>query len=78
MTKKSSFENLLNKSVSIHHKNLRCLVLEIYKVTQGISPEISHYLFPLRQADQHNLRNRSQFIIPNVKTVNNDFEISRT
>ena len=34
-------------------------------------------LFPLRQAHQYNLRNRSQFIIPNVKTVNHRFESLR-
>ena len=40
--KKSYFENLLDKdkSVSIHHKNLRSLAIEIYKVGRGISPEI--------------------------------------
>ena len=69
--KKSSCENLLDKdkSVSTHHKNLRSLAIEMYKVHCGISPEILNVFFPLRQADQYNLRNRSQFIIPNVKTV---------
>ena len=43
----------------------------MYKVRRRISPEILNYLFPLRQADQYNLRKRSQFIIPNVKTVKN-------
>ena len=40
--KKSSFENLLNKgkSVSIHHKNLRHLGIEMHKVHRDISPEI--------------------------------------
>ena len=42
----------------------------MYKVHRGISPKIFNDLFPLRQADQYNLRNRLQFIIPNVKTVN--------
>ena len=32
------------------------------------------YLLPLTQPDQYNLRNRSQFSIPNVKTVNHGFE----
>ena len=70
--KKASFENLLdkNKSVPTHHKNLRRLAIEMYKVHPGISPEFLNDLFPLRQADQYNSRNRSQFIIPNVKTVN--------
>ena len=46
----------------------------MYKVYRAISPEISNDLFPLRQADQYSLRYRSQFIIPNVKTVNHGFE----
>ena len=49
----------------------------MYKVHRGISLEILHDLFPLRQADQYNLRNRSQFIIPNVKTVNHGSESLR-
>ena len=51
--------------------------MEMYKEHHGISPEILTDLFPLRQADQYNLRNRSQFIIPNVKTVNHGFESLR-
>ena len=49
----------------------------MYKVTCGISPETLNDLFPLNQADQYSLRNRSQFIIPNVKTVNHGFESLR-
>ena len=49
----------------------------MYKVHHGISPEILNDLFPLCQADQYNLRNRSKFIIPNVKTVNDSFESLR-
>ena len=49
----------------------------MYKVHRGISPEILNDLFPLGQADQYNLRNRSQFIIPNMKTVNHGFESLR-
>ena len=45
----------------------------MHKVHRGISPQILNDLFPLKQADQFNLRNRSQFIIPNVKTVNHGF-----
>ena len=73
--KKSSFENLLDKykSVSMHHKNLSSLVIEMFKTHGGVSSEILNDLFPLRQADQYNLRKRSQFIIPNVKTVNHVF-----
>ena len=47
----------------------------MYKAHCGISPEILNDLFlSLRPADQYNLRNWSQFIVPNVKTVNHGFE----
>ena len=77
--KKSSFENILDKdkSVSIHHRNFRSLAIEMYKVHRDISPEILSDLFPLSQAEQYNLRSRSQFIIPNVKPVNQGFECLR-
>ena len=50
--KKSSFENLLDKdkSVSIHHKNLRSLAIEIYKVGRGISPEIFTRYLPFKES----------------------------
>ena len=37
--KKSSFEDLLQK-VSIHHRNLRTLAVELFKVLKGLSPVI--------------------------------------
>ena len=49
----------------------------MYKVHRGISLEILNDLFPLCQPDRYNLRERSQFIIPNVKTVNHSFESLR-
>ena len=49
----------------------------MYKVHRGISPEMLNDLFPLRQADQSNSRNKLQFIILNVKTVNQGFECLR-
>ena len=39
--KKSSFEDLLQKedgSVSIHHRNIRTLAVELFKVFKGLSP----------------------------------------
>ena len=49
----------------------------MYKVHSGISLEILSDLFLLRQADQYSLRNRSQFAIPNMKTVNHGLESLR-
>ena len=47
----------------------------MYKVHRGILQAILDDLFLLRQADQYKLRNRSQFNIPNVKTVNQGFKV---
>ena len=44
------------------------------KVHRVFSPEILNDFFPLGQAGQYYLRNRSQFIIPSMKTLNYDFE----
>ena len=40
--KKSSFHDLLEKdsSVSIHHRNLRALATEMYRIYNGMAPEI--------------------------------------
>ena len=48
--KTSSFEQLLenDNSVSIHHKNIQTLAIEMYKVTNGLSPEIMNEIFQIR------------------------------
>ena len=49
--KRSSYEELLMKdnSVSVHHRNIRALATEIYKVLQGISPPLLNEVFVPRQ-----------------------------
>ena len=44
---KTSFSELLNidKSVTIHQRNLQYLLIEIYKVKKGISPTIVNEIF---------------------------------
>ena len=68
--KKSSFKELLEteKSVLIHIKNLKVLATEMFKVYRNISPPIVRQLFQLRNND-YNLRQFSQFDLPNVKSV---------
>ena len=68
--KKSSFKELLetDKSVPIHIKSLQVLATEMFKVYRNISPPIERQLFPLRNND-YNLRQFSQFDLPNVKSV---------
>ena len=64
--KKSSFKNLLEKdrSVSIHHINLRTLAIELFKVFKGLSPVIFAQAFPVRQKNQYSMRNYSYFAMP--------------
>ena len=70
--KKSSFHDLLEKdsSVSIHHRNLRALATEMYKIYNGMTTEIVTESFPLRSQGQYNLRSRSDFTPPIIRTVN--------
>ena len=74
--KKSSFKDLLkkNESVSLHHRNLRTLALELFEVFKGLSPVIFVEAFPVRQQIQYNMRNYSYFAMPGAKTVNHGLE----
>ena len=49
--KHSNFEVLLIKdnSVSIHHNNIHTLAIEMYKVANGMSPEVMNDIFKLRE-----------------------------
>ena len=68
--KSSSFEELLekDKSVTIHVKHIQKLATEMFKVFKNLSPPIVANLFEVRQND-YNLKHRSYFSIPNVKSV---------
>ena len=69
--KKSSYENLLEKdnSVSIHHKNIQALPIEMFKVKHKACPEIAGDIFMKRTNNQYSLRNRPDFITPHVHSV---------
>ena len=69
--KKSSYENLLEKdnSVSIHHKNIQALAIEMFKVKHKQCPEITDDIFVERTNNQYNLRNHPDFITPQVHSV---------
>ena len=64
----SSFEDLLkiDGSVTIHHRNIQLVAVEMFKVKNGLCPEIMKDLFQLRQEPN----GISKFIIPRV---NNEY-----
>ena len=68
--KKSSFRELFetDKSVPLHIKNLQVLATEMFKLYRNISPPIARQLFQSRNND-YNLRQFSQFELPNVRSV---------
>ena len=69
--KKSSYEELLEKhgSVSIHHRNIQSLAIEMYKVKNEIAPMITANVFTRMPENHYNFRHRSDFIVPFARTV---------
>ena len=67
----STFEDLLKKdnSVSIHHKNIRLLAIELYKVKNNLSTHLMSEIFHLRNID-YNLHSQTDFKQCPVNTVN--------
>ena len=74
--KRSSFEDLLEKdnSVSIQHKNLQALAIEMFKVHIKTSLEIMQEVFQVKEQGNYNLRDQTDFVIPQVKSVNHGLE----
>ena len=74
--KRSSSKDLLEKdnSVSIHHKNLQALAIEMFKVYTKTSPEIMQEVFQVKEQGNYNLRNQTDFVVPQVKSVNHGLE----
>ena len=75
--KRSSFEDLLEKdnSVSIHHKNLEALAIEMFRAHTKTSPEIMQEVFLVKkQGNYYNLQNQTDFVIPQVKSVKYSLE----
>ena len=72
--KQSSFIKLLEKdnSVSIHQRNLQILAIEMFKVSNGLSPVLMNDIFKLRGEQTYNLRKLSQFYRPKVNSIYND------
>ena len=69
--KTSSYEELLEKdeSVSIHHRNIQSLAIEMYKVKNAIAPMTTANVFCPNPENRYNLRNHSDFRVPFAGTV---------
>ena len=65
----SSFEDLLNidKSMKIHHRNIHCVAIEMFKVKNNLCPPFLRELFQLNTGPS--TRKRNTFIRAKVKTV---------
>ena len=65
-----SFEELLqkDKSISIHHRNIHYLAIEMFKVLKGLSSQIMNEIFSLRNID-YNIRSQTDFSSSAVHSV---------
>ena len=61
-------------SVSIRHENLQALAIEIFKLHTKTSPEIMQEVFLVKEEGNYNLRNQTNSVIPQVKSVNHGLE----
>ena len=68
--KQSTFEELLerDKSVTIHHSNIRKLAIKTYKIKNNLSPEILNGVIGVI-VSSYNLRSETIFKKRNVHTV---------
>ena len=64
----SSFEELLRQdgSVCIHHLNIQLVALEMFKVKNGLCPELMKCLFKMNPNPR---AGQQTFVIPSVETV---------
>ena len=64
------YQELLNldKSFTIHHRNLQKLATEMFKIKNNISPTLVQELFPVHE-NHYDLRNKSSWETSNVRTT---------
>lgn len=68
--KTTSFEQLLEKKIlSLYTKEILTLATEMYRLTNRLSFEIINEIFHLIEESHHNLRDRSQFTTPPIRSV---------
>ena len=67
----STFEELLLKdgSVTFHNRNIQLLATELYKSTNGLSPQIMNDLFEKKDTNGKYLRTQDDYRVPKINTV---------
>ena len=67
----STFEELstTDNSVSVHQQNIQVLATELYKIVNGLSPEIMKEVFPFNENTSYNTRNKRKFHSRSKKSV---------
>ena len=63
----SSFEDLKGINLTIHHRNIQSLAIELFKVKQNHSNSMLSNIFPTRSIS-YNLRSQTDFIRSNAST----------
>ena len=66
-----------DNSVSIHHKYLQALAIEMFKIHTKTFSKIMQEVFLVKEQRNYNLRNQTDFVIPQVKRVNYGLESIR-
>ena len=67
----SSFEELLkiDNFVSVHYRNIQVLATELYKIVNGLLPEIMKEVYLFNENTPHNTRNKRMFHSRAIKSV---------
>ena len=53
----------------MHNRYTQTLAIEMYKVNNGLLPEIMSEIFQIREESRYNLRYTSDFTIPPIQSV---------
>ena len=71
----SNFESLLqnNKGICSHHKNIRSLMIEMFKIKNELALPIMDSLFEMRN-ESYNLCNFQEFLFERKRTVHYGLE----
>ena len=70
----STFQELLDASFSVHHRNIQNFAIEIYKHILGLLPAIMGEVFKINRTLSYNLRKHNEFSSRVPKTVKYETE----